>query len=57
MNMGSMQQASMRETAIYNWRGLMSTSMRHTVPEMLNSSLKHFPTTLRTCYYIVGEVY
>lgn len=39
MNMGLMQQASMRETAIYNWRGLMSTSMRHMVPEMLNCSL------------------
>lgn len=34
-NMGSMLQASMRETALSNWRGPTSTSMRHTVIEMI----------------------
>lgn len=31
MNMGSMQQASMKAIATYSWRGSTSTSMRHTV--------------------------
>lgn len=57
-----MQQASMKGTVTYYWRGLMSTSMRHMVKDMLNCSLKHFVKKKNIIYLLwtgygqVGEV-